>query len=172
MSLHYEWTLALRLRRDSPEPFLAELRFHLGLTDRLPDTPELDYHRPCLVGNADEALAGGEVQSLVVQRPSPHRPNCMGLFVRTLVLDDEMYELLQIVPSWLARWSLTQGWIGHAREEMSLHPWLNFYAQNGNAYLAEPGKTISPLDETAPAFTLRQTTDIPTDGHGPVDLHT
>ena len=30
-------------------------------------------------------------------------------------------------------WSATQGWAGFAREELSLHPWLNFYVQDGHA---------------------------------------
>jgi hypothetical protein len=61
MSLHYEWTLSLRLRSDVPEAFLEELRYHLGLSS-------------------------------------------------------------------LAGWSLTEGWIGYAREELGLDPWLNFVA--------------------------------------------
>ncbi|GAA1405596.1 hypothetical protein [Catellatospora coxensis] len=53
----------------------------------------------------------------------------------------------------------TQGWIGFAREELSLHPWLNFYVQDGHPYVAEPGGVVQPLAESAPPFTLRQTTD-------------
>jgi hypothetical protein len=169
VSLHYEWTLALRLRPDAPESFLAELRFHLGLTDQLPDDPVLEYDWPCLVADSDDALPGGGIRSLVVQQPYLDRPGSLGLFVRTFVLDDGMYELMQTVPTWLAPWSLTQGWIGDAREKLGLHPWLYFYVQNGHAYAAEPGKTIEPLSDGAPPFTLRQTTDFPEspDGAGP-----
>jgi hypothetical protein len=159
--LHYEWTLSLRLRPDAPEPFLAELRFHLGLTDQPPEEPELEYEFPCLVADSEDALPGGGVRSLVAQQPYLNRRGSLGLFVRTFILDDGMYELIQVVPAWLARWSLTQGWIGHAREELDLHTWLNFYVQNGHAYAAEPGKAITPLNGSAPAFTLKQTTDIP-----------
>lgn len=51
----------------------------------------------------------------------------------------EERELELVAPAWLARWSLTQGWIGQAREELSLHPWLNFYVQDGHGYSAKPG---------------------------------
>jgi hypothetical protein len=81
--------------------------------------------------------------------------------VRTFVLDDVMYELMQVVPAWLARCSLTQGWIGQAREELALHPWLNFYVQDGHAYVAEPGGSVEPVDGSAPAFTLSQTSGAP-----------
>ncbi|MFK3980651.1 hypothetical protein ACI2K4_09790 [Micromonospora sp. NPDC050397] len=174
MSSHYVWTLALRLRPDAPESFLAELRFHLGLTDWLPDEPVLPYDWPCLVAESDDALPGGGIRSLVVQQPYLEQPGSLGLLVRTLVLDDAMYELMQSVPAWLAPWSLTQGWIGDAREEFDLHTWLCFYVQSGHAYAAQPGKTIKPLSDGAPAFVLRETTDFPepTDGAGPWSLGT
>lgn len=154
MSLHFEWTLSLRLRPDTPESFVEELRFHLGLTARSPESPTLDVNGPCLVAEPDDSLPGGEVQSL-----TPHRQGSLGLFVRTFVLDDIMYSLVLTVPPWLARWSATQGWIGQAREELSLHPWLNFYVQDGHAYVAEPGGSMQPLNETSPPFTLTQTSD-------------
>ncbi|WP_433043122.1 hypothetical protein [Dactylosporangium sp. CS-033363] len=159
MSLHYEWTLSLRVRPDAPASFLDELRFHLGLAERLPDDAELGLNWSCLVTEPDDALPGGGVRSLMAQQPYSNRPGTLGLFVRTLVLDDVMYELISVVPAWLARRSLTQGWIGQAREELSLHPWLNFYVQDGRAYAAEPGGSIEPLDDTAPPFTLTQTSD-------------
>ena len=94
----------------------------------MPDDHELEYDRPCLVTDPDDALPGGGVRSLVEQRPYLNPPGSLGSFVRTFILDDGMYELMQTVPSWLARWSLTQGLIGHAREEFDLGGWLNFYA--------------------------------------------
>ena len=159
MSLHYEWTLSLRLRPDAPASFLDELRFHLGLAEQLPEDPELGIAWPCLVTEPDDALPGGGVRSLVAQRPYSNRPGSFGLFVRTFVLDDAMYDLMLVVPPWLARWSLTRGWIGQAREELSLHPWLNFYVQDGHAYIAEPGGSVEPLDDGAPPFTLSHTSD-------------
>jgi hypothetical protein len=68
-----------------------------------------------------------------------------------------MYEVMQTVPPWLARWSATQGWIGFAREELSLDPWLNFYASGGHAYAASPGESPQPLDDKAPPFIARHT---------------
>jgi hypothetical protein len=159
VSLHYEWTLSLRLRPDAPASFLDELRFHLGLAEQLPDDPELEIAWPCLVTEPDDPLPGGGVRSLVPQRPDLNRPGSLGLYARTFVLDDAMYHLMSVVPAWLARWSLTQGWIGQAREELSLHPWLNFYVQDGHAYAAEPGGSVEPLDDDAPPFTLSQTSD-------------
>lgn len=174
MSLHYEWTLSLRLRPDTPEPFLDEMRFHLGMTDRRPTSPSLEFDWPCLLPDQDAALPGGAVRALVHQQPYLDHPGSLGLFVRTFVLDDGMYELMQSVPAWLAPWSLTQGWIGHAREELALRPWLDFYIQDGHAYAAESGKKIRPLDDGAPPFTLIQTSDLPTgqDGRGPHHLAT
>ena len=157
--MHYEWTLSLRLRPDTPDPFLAELRYHLGLAEQLPQEPVLGIDWPCLIPEQDDHLPGGPVRSLAMQRPHLNRPGSFGLFVRTFVLDDAMYELIQVVPSWLARWSLTQGWIGHAREELSLHPWLNFFVQDGHAYAAEPGGGVEALNQPAPPFTLNQTSD-------------
>ncbi|GAB1639591.1 hypothetical protein KRMM14A1259_00140 [Krasilnikovia sp. MM14-A1259] len=157
--MHYEWTLSLRLRPDAPESFLQELRFHLGLAEQLPDNPELGIDWPCLLMKPDDHLPGGGVRSLVAQQPYLNRPGSLGLFVRTFVLDDAMYDLMRLVPAWLAPRSLTQGWIGQAREELSLHPWLNFYVQDGHAYVAVPGGDVQSLDEAAPPFTLAGTSD-------------
>jgi hypothetical protein len=55
MSMHYEWTLSLRLRRDVHEAFLAELRYHLGLSDVAPEAPELDSSCQALVAFGDGA---------------------------------------------------------------------------------------------------------------------
>jgi hypothetical protein len=44
---------------------------------------------------------------------------------------------------------------------MSLHPWLNFYVQDGHAYAAEPAGDINALDQSAPPFTLNYTSDTP-----------
>lgn len=68
-----------------------------------------------------------------------------GVFARIFVLDDAMYELAQLVLPWLARWSLAQGWIGFAREELDPNPWLHFYAARGHAYASAPGKPPEPL---------------------------
>src|SRR5258707_14735348 len=111
--------LTLRLRPDVPVTFMAELRFHLRLSDEPPEQRELDYDWPCLVTDSDDALPGGSVRSLIPQRPYLDHPGSYGLFVRTFVPDDGMYELMSTVPQWLARWSLTQGWIGQAREEFN-----------------------------------------------------
>ncbi|MEU8006286.1 hypothetical protein AB0B66_34450 [Catellatospora sp. NPDC049111] len=160
MSLHYEWTLSLRLRADVSERFLAELRFHLGLAEELPEDPELEYGWPCLVGDSDDVLPGGGARSLVLQQPYSSRPASLGLFVRLMVRDDELYDVIQTVPAWLAPRSATQGWIGFAREEQSLHPWLNLYVQDGHAYAAHPGGIAHPLAESAPPFRLSETTDL------------
>jgi hypothetical protein len=159
VSLHYEWTVSLRLRPDVPETFLEELRYHLGATDHAPANPTLDYPEPALAGSgpADE-LAGGPIARLVLQQHGSW-PATWGLFARTFVLDDAMYELIQIVPQWLAPWSLTQGWIGFAREELDLNPWLNFYIANGHAYAAAPGQQPQSLGTEAPPFTATQTTE-------------
>jgi hypothetical protein len=169
VSLHYEWVLSLRLRPDVPKPFIDELRFHLGISDHRPEATTLDYDWPCLLPDNNDAVPGGGIQTLVIQQPYLDRPESLGLFVRTFVLDDGMYELIQTVPAWLAPWSLTQGWIGYAREELSLQPWLNFYTANGYAYAAEPGGPIGPLTPNTPEFTLEHTSDLPDpgDGRGP-----
>jgi hypothetical protein len=146
MSLHYEWTVSLRFRRDVPEAFLEDLRSDFGIGPGFaPD------------GDGSE-LPGGPVTRLVRQQLSADTW-LWGLYLRVMVLDDAMYELIQTEPPRLARWSATQGWIGFAREEMSLHPWLNFYVQDGHAYAAGPGEGPKPLSEGAPPFTLRQTTE-------------
>jgi hypothetical protein len=160
MSLHYELTLSLRLRPDVPEAFLAELRYHLGLSSIAPQAPMLDWGGPALTcGSGGGELAGGPVASIIRQQPYLNRPAVWGVFARTFILDDVMYELMQIVPPWLASWSLTEGWIGFAREELSLNPWLNFFASQGHAYVGQPGEAPSPLGEQAPLFALTQTTE-------------
>ena len=159
MSLHYEWTLSLRLRPDVPETFLEELRYHLGLTDHAPANPTLDYPYPVLAANGPgDELAGGPIARLVRQQHGSW-PATWGLFSRTFVLDDAMVELAQIVPQWLASWSLTQGWIGFAREELDLRPWLDFYVANGYAYAAKPGRQPQALRTGTPPFTAVQTTE-------------
>jgi hypothetical protein len=158
MSLHYEWTFSLRLRPDAPEAFLDELRYHLGLSDLAPQAPTLAWEEPALApGNDGGELAGGPITSLIWQQPYLNRPAVWGVFARVFVVDDAMYELVQIVPPWLAGWSLTEGWIGFAREELSLNPWQNFFAAQGHAYAASPGETPEPLTDGAPPFTPTQT---------------
>jgi hypothetical protein len=160
MSLHYEWSLSLRLRPGAPEAFLEELRYHLGLTGLAPQEPTLDWDGLALVSGGDGGeLAGGPAASLTRQQPYLNRPAVWGIFARAFVLDDAMYELSQIVPPWLARWSLTEGWIGFAREELSLTPWLDFFAMQRHAYVAASGGTPEPLTTGASAFTLTQTID-------------
>ncbi|WP_426507385.1 hypothetical protein ACPPVO_54385 [Dactylosporangium sp. McL0621] len=68
----------------------------------------------------------------------------------------------------VGRWSLTQGWIGCAREELELQPWLHFYVQDGQAYAGESGKPVTALNREAAPFTLLQTSDLPmgNDGDG------
>lgn len=158
MSLHYEWTLSLRLRPDVPEAFIGELRYHLGLDDHVPAEATLDYPEPALATGGSDELAGGSIASLVRQQHGSQSVT-WGLLARTFVLDDAMYELIQIVPQWLAPWSLTQGWVGFAREELGLDPWLNFYIANGHAYAATPGQQPQALEAGAPPFTATQTTE-------------
>lgn len=158
MSLHYEWTRSLRLHPDVPEAFVEELRYHLGLTDRAPADATLDYPEPALATGGSDKLAGGSIARLVHQQHGSW-PATWGLFTRTFVLDDAMYELIQIVPQWLAPWSLTQGWVGFAREELGLDPWLNFYVANGHAYAATSGQQPQALGAGWPPFTPTQTTE-------------
>jgi hypothetical protein len=160
VSLHYEWTLSLRLRPDVPEAFLGELRYHLGLSGLALREPTLDCDGPALAcERGGDQLPGGPVASLVRQQPYRGWPAVWGVFVRTFVVDDAMYDLIQAVPQWLAVWSLTEGWIGFAREEPALDPWLNFYAMQGHAYAASPGGAPVPLNQNTPPFTATQTTE-------------
>ena len=152
LSLHFDWTLSLRLRPDVPAACLTELRFQLGLGDARPSTHRLPYDFPSLVGS--DLLPGGSVRSL----SQDHRGS-WGVFLRTCLLDDGFYGLVDTVPIWLAPQSQTQGWIGWAREELDLHPALHFFTQDGHAYAAGPGEAIQPLAESAPPFTLTQTFD-------------
>ena len=144
MSLHYEWTLSLRFRLDVPEDFLEELRADFGIGSALD-------------GDGSE-LPGGPAASLMRQQMSADTW-LWGLFVRRMVVDDAMYELILTEPERLAQWSATQGWIGFAREEMDLHTWLNFYVQDKHAYAAGPGEVPQSLTGDAPPFTLTQTTE-------------
>ncbi|MFD0593752.1 hypothetical protein ACFQZ4_15695 [Catellatospora coxensis] len=82
----------------------------------------------------------------------------LGLFARLLLPDDVMYDVIQTVPAWLAPGRRRRAGSG-SRARNSLHPWLNFYVQDGHPYVAEPGGVVQPLAESAPPFTLRQTTD-------------
>jgi len=144
MSLHYEWTFSLRLRPDVPDAFLDELRYHPGVSDREPAVPSLDCAgRAFVSGYGEDVLPGGPVARPVRQKHGS-MPESWGLFVRTFVLDDEMYELVQVVPPWLARCSWTEGWIGFAREELGLGTWLDFYAARGTG---EPPWRGSASDE-------------------------
>lgn len=105
MSLHYEWTFSLRLCPDVPDAFVEKLRYHFGLSSLVPQAPALDYPAPALAADGEEdELAGGPVVRLVRQRHAS-RPAAWGVFARAFVVDDAMYELMQLVPPWLARWS-------------------------------------------------------------------
>jgi hypothetical protein len=96
---------------------------------------------------------------MIRQQPYLNRPAVWGVFARTFVLDDDIWELAQGVLPWLAGWSLTEGWIGFAREELGLTPWLDLLASRGHAYAAPPGEAPSPLGQQAPPFALTQTTE-------------
>lgn len=164
MSLHYEWTLSLWLRPDTPDAVLTELGWHVGLEPGRPDECTLEGAAPALPEDQERGtscLPGCEVTSLVQQRPFGNRPLLTGLFLRRYVLDDHMYDVMCTFPEWLARWSSTEGWIGCAREELDLKLWLNFYASGGHAYIATPEQLPQeppePLVASAPAFRLRQT---------------
>ena len=88
MSLHYEWTLSLRLRPDTPDVFVKELRYHLGLSDLVPQDPTLDVEGAALAPSGDGGgLAGGPSTSLALQQPTSAPPS-WGVFARILVLDD------------------------------------------------------------------------------------
>ena len=92
MSRHYEWTLSLRFRVEVPEAFLEELGADFGIgPGAAPD------------GDGSE-LPGGPVANLVRQQLTASTW-LWGLCVRTMVLDDAMYELMLTVPPRLARWS-------------------------------------------------------------------
>lgn len=159
MSLHYEWLLSLNLRPDAPDTFVEELRYHLGLSDSLPGPPTLDFAGQALAPyDGSDELAGGGITRLV-RRQRGNSPETWGVFVRLLVLDDAMYELVQVVPQWLAQWSLTQGWVGMAREELDLNLWLNFYTADGYAYASSLDERPEPLVGQAPSFALTQTTE-------------
>ncbi len=155
MSLHYEWILSLDLKADTPVPVLAELRWHLGLDELRPIGTSLGYDYPVLGPSGSDWLPGGAVAVLRTRTTS--RASYLSLFARTGVSDDDMYEIMQLVPSWLARWCATQGWIGLAREEMSLEPWLYFYVQEGFAYVGSPGEQPAGLQNGSPNFTLTGT---------------
>ena len=159
MSLHYEWILSLRFRADTPDEFVEELRFHLGQVPTRPAAATLEHEDPVFELSGPDSLAGGAMSGLSRQKPFLNHPEVYGLFVRTLVLDDGLDAMLDGVLAWLARWSATQGWIGFAREEMSLQPWLQFYVQDGYAYLAGPGERPQPVEEGSPPFTLTQTVE-------------
>lgn len=58
-----------------------------------------------------------------------------------------------------APWSLTQGWVGFARDELGLDPWLNFYIANGHAYAATLGQQPKALGAGSPPFAATQTTE-------------
>ena len=158
VSLHYELVLSLWLRPDTPAEYVDELRYHLGMTDESPGALELADR--VFAGGGDDYLTGGIIATLKLAQPFANRPAAWGLHVRTFVLDDSMYELLTVVPPWLARWSATQGWIGFAREEMSLDIWLNFDAANGHAYLAGPGEQPVPATDDAQQFPERKQTTV------------
>ena len=157
MSMRFEWTMSCLLRPDTPAAFLAEFRFHLGLTETMPTTRQLPYSHPVFVVSQRDGLPGGRVTSLREAPPPSTSGRRYGMFARTMVADDAMADYLAVVPPWLARWSLTQGWIGYAREDRDLQPWLQFYAMDGHAYAAQPGEDPAPLGAGAPPFSLQHT---------------
>lgn len=96
------------------------------------------------VAEAMVTRAGGHVTSLREAPAVPDKGQRCGMFARTMVADDAMANYLAVLPPWLARWSLTQGWIGYAREDRDLQPWLQFYAMDGHPYAAQPGPRPRP----------------------------
>jgi hypothetical protein len=71
----------------APDTFLAELRYHLGLTVDRPPAPELDDGGPIFAPDRGSPLPGGSFASLTAQDPKLHWLGLLGLYVRTYVLD-------------------------------------------------------------------------------------
>ena len=156
MSLHYEWALSLWLKPDLPHQFESELLWQLGMTEERPKVMTLPDWGAQVLGASDGEcrMPGGPVAIL---QPAEDPSSARGLFVRTFIKDDGMYAVMQHIPSWLAPWSATQGWIRFAREESDLHIWLNFYVQGDHAYVGRPGEEPKGMPDGAPPFSLRHT---------------
>jgi hypothetical protein len=155
VSLHFEWVISLRLRRDLTPDELAEVRWHLGIDNTPPMARVMPEDTPLFAQSNTGWMPGGHI--VVLREQDSIEGRSVGMYVRTLVTDDGMYEFVQTVPPWLARVSATQGWIGMAREEMALDVWLNFYVQDGHAYAGGPGESPQALTPSAPPFTLTGT---------------
>ena len=111
--MRYEWTLSLWLRPEASDEFIAELYYHLGLTDKAPAYPTLELAQP--------AFAFEPVVRLERRQHWSGR-TIQGVDVRSVVRDDVMEELIRSFLRWLAAQSQTDGWIGLVRVADSLVP--------------------------------------------------
>lgn len=148
------------LRHDVGQDFLDELRWHLGLIDEMPEVRTLRYDRPLLRPQPGR-FPGGDLVSLIEHDRYLNHPPMCGLFFRRYSLDDEFHSVVPEVLPWLAEHSGTQGWVGCARDELSVEQDYQFYVQRGVAYLGGFLEHPVPLpyDREASPFTLRYTTD-------------
>lgn len=116
--------------------------------------------RTCACYGSDGGeLAGGPVASMIWQQPYLNRPAVWGVFARTLVLGDVMWELVQVVHHGLQAGRLPRAGSASPGRSWALPPWLDLFASQGHAYVAPPGEAPSPLGEQAPPFALTQTTE-------------
>jgi hypothetical protein len=166
MSQHYEFQLSFDVRPDAPESFLTELQWHLGLGPRSAEESGLDRNQPVLAGD-DEYLAGGGyafVGRRVIYEIDGREIYRDTVFVRRYLLDDDLYDLMTPLLTWVAQYCDTQGWIGFAREEFDLQPWLFFYVQDGQPYTGDLAEAPTPLLPEAAPWRLEQTGQVETLG--------
>ncbi|MFL6172544.1 MAG: hypothetical protein ACJ716_06590, partial [Marmoricola sp.] len=158
VSLHYQLLIEMDLVEGLPDEDLSVVRWLIGLGEEPQKRPQelepllaaadlIDHDDP-----ASTTLPGGAT-SVMRQRLLPSRSEsrrvCWSLAVRTLVLDDSMYESGLAALAWLGRHSFRDGFIAIAREELDVVPGWVFASYSGWTYLIAAGE-VGPLDQDAP----------------------
>jgi len=118
MSDYYEFVISCFLPEDTPEPVLAELRWHLGETDERPPHLDKDAY-PLMAPDEVSYLPGGDIAILRLQvvglHPETHADIYeWALFARNYYHEDvigEVEHLFQLVASYATE----AGYGGHLR---------------------------------------------------------
>jgi hypothetical protein len=155
MSLHFEFTLTLDLKPETPQQVIDTLAYMTRSEEyEFSDPPSHpwfesdDEWRETLQADPEATHLPGNQWTVFRQayRYTQHGVDQYRwtLSFRREMLDDEFYEDWWQLADWLARWSETQGFVGYYREEFNRSPTL-IYFLDGQAAIVEVTAEPVPL---------------------------
>jgi hypothetical protein len=154
MSLHFDLTIALDLKPDTPERVIDTLAYMTRVEDYTFDNPpqheffEDNYWRKMLRAAPEDTYVPGRLYHSFHkayrfhQGGESHYRYTLGF--RCYLLDDVFYEACWRLLEWPSPHSETEGYVGYFREELALHPTL-IYFKHGSVYIVDAKAVPEPI---------------------------